>query len=89
MATKPTAQPAPRSEPAARQRTKSGRQRAAKTDAIAPPGALLLTGPEMAGELRCSLRHLENLVRAGIVNPVRLGRMVRFHRETVLRQLIG
>ena len=44
----------------------------------------LLTAKEVAGLLRVSPRHVDNLVKAGaMVAPVRLGRCVRWRRDAV------
>jgi len=48
---------------------------------------LLPTRREVAAALSCTERHLINLERRGIIRPIRLGRMVRFRRESLLNTL--
>lgn len=42
---------------------------------------------QLAAALRVSPKHVENLTARGLLHPVRLGRSVRFRRDTVLRDL--
>jgi excisionase family DNA binding protein len=46
--------------------------------------ALILTKAQLAGLLRCSERHVDNLRRRGLVPYINLGRSVRFRRDAVL-----
>ncbi len=39
----------------------------------------LLNTKEVARRLRCSERHIANLILAGRLSPIRLGRSVRFN----------
>lgn len=47
----------------------------------------VITKIELARALRVSKKHVENLTRRGLLTPVRLGRSIRYTRETVLRSL--
>ncbi len=47
--------------------------------------AILLTKEETTKLLRCSMRHLENLVNAGLCpQPVRIGKTPRFRKQELL-----
>jgi excisionase family DNA binding protein len=48
------------------------------------PLAPILTKAQLAGLLRCSERHVDNLRRRGLVPYINLGRSVRFRRDAVL-----
>jgi excisionase family DNA binding protein len=48
---------------------------------------LICTKRQLAAALSCSTRHLENLISRGLLRPVRLGRLVRFRRDAVMRAL--
>jgi hypothetical protein len=48
---------------------------------------LLLTRPQLAAHLQCSTRHVDNLPRRGLLPVVRLGRCVRYRRDSVLRAI--
>lgn len=48
---------------------------------------LFSTKNELSKILRCSAKHLENLTTRGLLRPIRLGRAIRFKRETVLECL--
>ncbi len=50
---------------------------------------LILTKQELAAVLNCSPRHLDQLSKRGLLPRVKLGRCVRYRRETVLRALEG
>jgi excisionase family DNA binding protein len=43
-----------------------------------------MTKPELARLLSCTPRHLDNLSRRGVLPRVRLGRSIRFRRDSVL-----
>lgn len=53
----------------------------------APFLPLLLTRPQLAAHLQCSSRHVDNLPRRGLLPVVRLGRCVRYRRDSVLRAI--
>jgi excisionase family DNA binding protein len=46
--------------------------------------APFLTKAQLAGLLRCSERHIDNLRRRGLLPVINLGRSVRFRHEAVL-----
>jgi excisionase family DNA binding protein len=48
---------------------------------------LLLTRPQLAAYLQCSIRHVDNLTRRGLLPVVRLGGWVRYRRDSVLRAI--
>jgi excisionase family DNA binding protein len=48
---------------------------------------LLLKKNQLADFLGCSVRHVTELTRRGLLHPVRLGASVRFRRDAVLRDL--
>ena len=48
---------------------------------------LVATRSELATVLHCTERHLSNLERRGILRPIRLGRIVRYRRESILASL--
>lgn len=48
---------------------------------------LVSTKAQLAAILQVSTKHVSNLVARRILRPVRLGRSIRFHRDTVLRAL--
>ncbi|MDI1336140.1 MAG: helix-turn-helix domain-containing protein [Lacunisphaera sp.] len=48
---------------------------------------LVSTKQQVAAFLRCSTKHVDNLAARGHLRPTRLGRCVRYRRETVLRAL--
>jgi excisionase family DNA binding protein len=48
------------------------------------PLAPILTKSQLAGLLRCSERHVDNLRRRGLMPYINLGRSVRFRRDAVL-----
>jgi excisionase family DNA binding protein len=51
---------------------------------VGEPLALILTKAQLAGLLRCSERHVDNLRRRGLMPYINLGRSVRFRRDAVL-----
>lgn len=48
---------------------------------------LVATRPEVATLFGCTQRHLSNLERRGLLRSTRLGRCVRYRRESVLKCL--
>jgi excisionase family DNA binding protein len=55
-----------------------------------PAGAdlpLVSTKRQLAALLGCSANHLDNLTRRGLLPALRLGRCVRYRRDSVLRAL--
>lgn len=48
---------------------------------------LVSTRPEVATLFGCTQRHLSNLERRGLLRSTRLGRCVRYRRESVLKCL--
>lgn len=55
--------------------------------AVLQPASDVLTRDDVAGLLRCSTRHLDNLMGRGLIPHIRLGRSVRFRRTSVLAAL--
>lgn len=45
------------------------------------------TKAELAEIFRCSIKHIEHLTARGLLNPIRLGRSVRYRRDSVIRAL--
>jgi hypothetical protein len=48
---------------------------------------LLLTKAQLAAHLQCSTRHVDNLTSRGLLPVVRLGRCVRYRRDSILRAI--
>lgn len=48
---------------------------------------LFSTKNEVARVLSCTTRHIDNLVRRRLLRVTRVGRLIRFRRETVLKCL--
>jgi excisionase family DNA binding protein len=48
---------------------------------------LVSTKAQLAAVLQVSTKHVTQLVARRVLRPVRLGRSVRFHRDSVLRAL--
>ena len=46
---------------------------------------LVLTIKEAAETLRCSPRHIRNLIDQGELEPFNVGRLVRIHRDELIR----
>lgn len=47
----------------------------------------ILTKRDLAGVLRCTERHVDNLSRRGVLPSLRLGRSVRFRRDAVIASI--
>jgi hypothetical protein len=45
------------------------------------------TKAELAEVFRCSIKHIEHLTARGLLKPIRLGRSVRYRRDSVVRAL--
>ena len=72
--------------PAAARKPRSRKARSSGT-AGAEGLPLVSTKQQLATELMCSTKHLDNLTARGLLRAVRLGRCVRYRRDEVLRAL--
>jgi excisionase family DNA binding protein len=45
------------------------------------------TKAELAEIFRCSIKHIEHLTARGLLKSIRLGRSVRYRRDSVIRAL--
>lgn len=48
---------------------------------------MIMTRLQLAAALQCSTKHVDNLVNRRLLPVVRLGRIVRFRRDSVMRAL--
>ncbi len=48
---------------------------------------LVYTREQVAKVLAVTVRHVDNLTRRGLLRPVRLGRCVRYHRDSIVAAL--
>ena len=72
------------------QETKRPAANAAEGTPANPHGRQLpfvATKAELAEIFRCSIKHIEHLTARGLLNPIRLGRSVRYRRDSVIRAL--
>lgn len=61
----------------------------ASTSLTNPSGLGLMTGKELAAELKCSPRHIQRLAKARVIPKVTISaRCVRYRRDAVLAALI-
>jgi excisionase family DNA binding protein len=59
----------------------------AKSDNVCVPQPSLLTLTEAAAQLRISPKTLRRMVKAGNVTTIRIGRQLRFDRDTLWREI--